>query len=55
MREPVSTTLRQLAELVQGELCGDGDLMIHAARPAFAFHNTDYWAHGVNFGLELRY
>lgn len=27
------TTLRQLAELVQGELCGDGDLVIHAARP----------------------
>ncbi len=29
----MSTTLRQLAELVQGELCGDGDLVIHAARP----------------------
>jgi UDP-3-O-[3-hydroxymyristoyl] glucosamine N-acyltransferase len=29
----VSVTLRQLAELVHGELCGDGDLVIHAARP----------------------
>jgi UDP-3-O-[3-hydroxymyristoyl] glucosamine N-acyltransferase len=29
----VSVTLRQLAELVQGELCGDGDLVLHAARP----------------------
>ena len=25
------------------------------ARPAFAFHTTDYWAQGVNFGVELRY
>jgi UDP-3-O-[3-hydroxymyristoyl] glucosamine N-acyltransferase len=29
----VSTTLRQLAELVHAELCGDGDLVIHAALP----------------------
>jgi UDP-3-O-[3-hydroxymyristoyl] glucosamine N-acyltransferase len=29
----VSTTLRQLADLVQAELCGDGDLLIHAACP----------------------
>jgi UDP-3-O-[3-hydroxymyristoyl] glucosamine N-acyltransferase len=29
----VSTTLRQLADLVQGELCGEGDLVIHAAHP----------------------
>jgi UDP-3-O-[3-hydroxymyristoyl] glucosamine N-acyltransferase len=28
----VSTTLRQLADLVQGELCGDADLVICAAR-----------------------
>ena len=26
-----------------------------AARPAFNFHSTDFFAHGVNFGLELRY
>ena len=25
------------------------------ARPAFTFHSTDFFAHGVNFGLELRY
>jgi UDP-3-O-[3-hydroxymyristoyl] glucosamine N-acyltransferase len=29
----VSATLRQLAELVQGELIGDGDLVISAAKP----------------------
>jgi hypothetical protein len=32
-----------------------GGTLTGPARPAFAFHNTDYWAHGVNFGLELRY
>jgi hypothetical protein len=25
------------------------------ARPAFAFKDTDFWAQGVNFGLELRW
>jgi len=25
------------------------------ARPAFAFHGSDFWAQGVNFGLEFRY
>jgi hypothetical protein len=25
------------------------------ARPAFAFHPTDFWAHGINLGLEFRY
>jgi UDP-3-O-[3-hydroxymyristoyl] glucosamine N-acyltransferase len=29
----VSVTIRQLAELVDGQVCGDGDLVIHAARP----------------------
>jgi hypothetical protein len=24
-------------------------------RPLFAFHSTDFWAQGVNFGLEFRY
>lgn len=24
-------------------------------RPAFTFHETDYWAQGVTFGLEFRY
>lgn len=26
-----------------------------AARPAFSFHETDFFAHGLNVGLELRY
>jgi hypothetical protein len=26
-----------------------------AARPAFHFEGTDFWAQGINFGLELRY
>jgi hypothetical protein len=25
------------------------------ARPAFAFHGSDFWAQGINFGLEFRY
>jgi hypothetical protein len=25
------------------------------ARPAFAFHETDFWAQGINVGLEFRY
>lgn len=24
-------------------------------RPTFAFHDTDFWLHGVNFGLEFRW
>lgn len=32
-----------------------GGALAGPARPAFAFKNTDFWAHGVNFGLELRY
>jgi hypothetical protein len=32
-----------------------GGTLVGPGRPAFAFRNTDYWAHGVNFGLELRY
>lgn len=32
-----------------------GGTLTGPARPAFAFHNTDFWAHGVNFGFELRY
>jgi hypothetical protein len=26
-----------------------------AARPAFAFHDSDFWAQGLSFGVELRY
>jgi hypothetical protein len=25
------------------------------ARPAFAFHGSDFWAQGINFGIEYRY
>lgn len=25
------------------------------ARPAFALHTTDFWAHGINLGLEFRF
>jgi hypothetical protein len=32
-----------------------GGTLTGPARPTFAFRNTDFWAHGVNFGLELRY
>ena len=28
---------------------------IGAAVPQFQFRSTDFWAHGVSFGLELRY
>jgi hypothetical protein len=35
-------------------LSGAGPLM-GAARPAFHFDGTDFWAQGLNFGLELRY
>jgi hypothetical protein len=33
---------------------GPGTL-VGEARPAFAFHNTDFWAQGINLGLELRW
>jgi hypothetical protein len=29
--------------------------LVGPARPAFAFHDTDFWAQGGNFGLECRY
>ena len=33
---------------------GDGPL-VGRARPAPKFHGSDFWAQGLNFGLELRY
>jgi hypothetical protein len=33
---------------------GPGTL-VGEARPAFAFHNTDLWAQGLNFGLEYNW
>jgi hypothetical protein len=33
---------------------GNGPL-VGPARPAFNFDGTDFWAQGLNFGLELRY
>jgi len=32
-----------------------GGTLSGPARPQFAFHGSDFWAQGVNFGLELRY
>ena len=29
--------------------------LVGAARPAFAFRSTDFWAQGMRFGLELRF
>jgi len=31
-----------------------GDPLVGPSRPAFAFHDTDFWAQGLNFGLEYR-
>lgn len=33
---------------------GPGTL-VGPARPAFAFRDTDFWAHGINVGLEFRW
>ena len=33
---------------------GPGTL-VGPARPAFQFDGTDFWAQGINFGMELRY
>ena len=35
-------------------LSGNGPL-VGPARPALKFAETDFWAHGLNFGLELMY
>lgn len=35
-------------------LSGNGPL-VGPARPAIKFAETDFWAHGLNFGFELRY
>jgi hypothetical protein len=32
-----------------------GSRLVGPARPAFAFNETDFWAQGVNFGVEIRY
>jgi hypothetical protein len=29
--------------------------LVGAPRPAFNFHDTDFWAQGIRFGLEFRY
>jgi hypothetical protein len=33
---------------------GNGPL-VGSARPAFTFDGTDFWAQGLNFGVELSY
>jgi hypothetical protein len=32
-----------------------GGTLVGPAHPAFAFHGSNFWAQGVNFGLELKY
>jgi hypothetical protein len=32
-----------------------GGILVGPARPAFSFSGSDYWAQGLNFGLQLRY
>jgi hypothetical protein len=29
--------------------------LVGPARPAFAFHSSDFWAQGLDFGVEVRY
>jgi hypothetical protein len=29
--------------------------LIGVARPAFEFHDSSFWAQGINFGVELSY
>jgi hypothetical protein len=36
-------------------LPGSGVALSGPARPLFRFEDTDFWAHGVNFGMEFRY
>ena len=37
------------------EQYGRFGIEVRFGQPAFAFHDTDYWAQGINFGVELRY
>jgi hypothetical protein len=34
---------------------GGTGTLVGPARPAFTFHDTDFWAQGVNVGLEIKY
>jgi hypothetical protein len=34
---------------------GAPSTLVGPARPAFVLHQTDFWAQGINFGLEFRY
>jgi hypothetical protein len=46
----------QIDRVVNGNQIAPGmHPLIGPPRPAFEFHGTDFWAHGVNFGLEFRY
>jgi hypothetical protein len=33
----------------------NGTGLVGARRPSFTFHDTDFWAQGINFGVELRF
>ena len=40
----------------QSPLFGNtGGLLVGQAIPAPPFNRSDFWAHGVNFGLEFRF
>ena len=46
----------QVDRVVNGNQIAPGmSPLVGPARPAFAFQGTDFWAHGVNLGLEFRY
>jgi hypothetical protein len=40
---------------MQVPVVGPPGLLTGPARPAFSFHESDFWAQGGNFGLEFRY
>jgi hypothetical protein len=44
----------QIDRVVSIQPIGGGPIL-GVNRPAFSFHETEFWAHGVNFGCELRF
>lgn len=50
----VAQAARQIDTGVNPSQIG-GDPLVGAARPAFHFKNSDFWAQGMNFGLEFNW
>ena len=50
----VSRAGSQIDPVVNSSQIPPGTLM-GAARPAFIRQDTDFWAKGINFGLEIRF